>query len=124
MIPILPKYGSSPDSRHFQGAILLINSNRIINTSETQTNLLIDSMKRIFKTTSLTIALLVITMLCWSQEPPHPNTGQLANQGGMVNGPVGGGAPIGGGMSILITLGISLGMRRLMKLRESSNDCT
>ena len=51
-----------------------------------------------------------------AQTPPHPNGGNIP---GSENGPVGGGAPIGSGVIILLVLGGSYGVFKLYKNRDT-----
>jgi len=58
------------------------------------------------------LAFLVISNPISAQEPPHPPTTGHGSQG---NQPPGGGAPIDGGLSILLALGIAYGTRKALK---------
>ena len=48
------------------------------------------------------------------QAQPHPNGGNLPTEG--TNDTVGGGAPIGGGILILMALGAAYGARKLFRM--------
>jgi len=61
-------------------------------------------------------ALLAISNPIAAQEPPHP---PAAGHGATGNQPPpGGGAPIDGGLSVLIALGVAYGTRKVLKARE------
>ena len=54
-------------------------------------------------------------------QPPHPNDGNLPGQGGSNNTAVGGsacGAPIDGGFSILLALGLAYGAKKVYQVRK------
>jgi hypothetical protein len=76
-------------------------------------------MKNITKTlaTLITITLLTIN-LSLAQTPPPPNGGNNPNQGGNNNTPVGGGAPIAGGIGILLALGAAYGGKKVYDFRK------
>lgn len=60
-------------------------------------------------------------------QPPHPNSpstsggGNAPNQNGQTNNPVGGGAPIDGGFSILLAMGAIYGVTKLYKKHFEKN---
>jgi len=64
-----------------------------------------------------TIAMLMAApVFLFAQNPPHPNGGNAPGSG--TNTPVGGGAPIDGGIGILITLGAAYGLKKVRQFRE------
>jgi len=63
---------------------------------------------------------LVFTMVCWTNEsfaqaPPPSDHGSTTNQSG-------GGAPIGGGLFILLGLGAAYGGKKLYVLKKQSQE--
>ena len=63
-----------------------------------------------------TLALL-FTIACWSlqaQNPPHPNGGSAPNSG--TNIPVGGGAPIDGGLVIMLIAGAAYSSKKAYQI--------
>ena len=67
-------------------------------------------MKKILNSLIVMAFLLVLPVLLFSQNPPHPNGGSGPNGG---NTPVGGGAPIDGGLSIMLILGAAYGSKKI-----------
>lgn len=68
-------------------------------------------MKRnIIKLISL-VGMILLSIGVFAQNPPHPNGG---NAPGSENTPVGGGAPIDGGLTILIILGAAYGSKKVI----------
>ncbi len=72
-----------------------------------------------------TIKILVISALFFlapfvllAQTPPHPNGGNAPNSGGNTNTPVGGGAPIGSGLVMLIAMGVAYGAKKVYNLSK------
>ncbi len=59
----------------------------------------------------LTIAIAITAISLNAQTPPNPNNGSGAPTPGN-NNPVGGGAPIGSGMAVLMALGAAYGIKR------------
>jgi len=53
-----------------------------------------------------------------SQTPPPPNGGENPTEPGSGNTPVGGGAPIGSGLVILMTLGAAYGGKKVWDFRN------
>ena len=71
-----------------------------------------------------TIKILVISALFFlapiallAQSPPHPNNGNVPGSGNG-NTPVGGGAPIGSGLVMLMALGAAYGTKKVYNLRK------
>jgi hypothetical protein len=71
-------------------------------------------MKKIIK---LVVVLLFVAgpLVLFAQNPPHPNGGNDPTSGG--NTPVGG-APIDGGLSILMVLGSAYAFKKAYKLKK------
>jgi len=66
-----------------------------------------------FLLSSLTmVALLTVFNPVMAQEPPHP---PAAGHGAQGNQPPGGGAPIDGGLAILVALAVGYGIRKSVK---------
>jgi hypothetical protein len=86
-----------------------------LNVLNTQNNII---MKTFTKTlaTLITITLLAINLL--GQTPPPPNGGETPGEHG--NTPVGGGAPIAGGIGILLALGAAYGGKKVYDNRKQS----
>jgi hypothetical protein len=63
------------------------------------------------------IIFLSIPMWMTAQDPPHPNGGNVPGSG---NTPVGGpqGAPIDGGLSILLALGLAYGAKKVYQVKK------
>ena len=75
-------------------------------------------MKKKLKILILAAALISAPFISSAQnpgEPPHPNSGNTPNGG--TNTPVGG-APIDGGLGILLVLGAAYGFSKLKKVDE------
>ena len=71
-------------------------------------------MKKIINTLVIVFFLAMpLTML--AQTPPHPNGG---NAPGTTNTPVGGGAPIDGGFTIMLVLGAAYGAKKIFKFKK------
>lgn len=68
-------------------------------------------MKRII----LSIAFIALSSLAFTQAPPSP-PGDPGNGG--TNGPVGGNAPVGSGVAILLALGSVYAGKKTIELRE------
>lgn len=80
-------------------------------------------MKRISKYfAALSIALIVTCFFNYNAqaqgEPPPPSTGGI---GGPSGGVVGGGAPIGSGLVILLALGAGYGGKKMYDFRKKNN---
>jgi hypothetical protein len=58
-----------------------------------------------------------------AQDHPDSQSTSSQNQAKTSDNPLGG-APVGGGISILITLGIALATRRIIEMRKSTDDIT
>lgn len=69
-------------------------------------------MKRLFKTLLVTGLFITLSLISFSQNPPHPNGG---NGPTGANTPVGGGAPIDGGLSMMLILGAAYGSKKIYK---------
>lgn len=72
-------------------------------------------MKRAIKTIIIAIVVSIPFFLS-AQEPPHPNNGNGPTPSG--NTPVGGGAPIGSGLTILVTLGAMYAGKKVYHLNR------
>ena len=75
------------------------------------------------KIRSIVVLLIFAVMpLINNAQPPHPNSpsttggGNAPNQNGQTNVPVGGGAPIDGGFSILLAMGAIYGFSKIYSL--------
>lgn len=68
------------------------------------------------KKTILVIAIVLGGLDVFAQ--PTPPTGGSGHKGAGENGPIGGGAPIDGGFSILMALGAFYGGKKLYDLRK------
>jgi len=76
-------------------------------------------MKRIIRILTITAFLATAPLLLLAQAPPHPNGGNAPNTGGKTNTPVGGGgAPIDGGLSILLVLGAAYGAKKVFMVKQ------
>ena len=75
-------------------------------------------MKRNLKIFAISAFLVIAPLLMFAQSPPHPNNGGTPPGPGTGNHPVGGGAPIGDGLSILATLAIAYGSRKIYMMRK------
>ena len=71
-------------------------------------------MKKIINTVIITGFFLAMPLTMLAQTPPHPNGG---NAPGSTNTPVGGGAPIDGGISIMLVLGAAYGIKKIYKMK-------
>jgi hypothetical protein len=71
-------------------------------------------MKNIIKITAIAVMIMMAVGL-FAQNPPHPNGG---NAPGASSTPVGGGAPIDGGLSILLLLGAAYGSGKILKIKK------
>jgi len=72
--------------------------------------------------TLITITLLTINLSTLSaQTPPPPNGGNGAPTPGN-NTPVGGGAPIAGGVGILLALGAAYGFKKVYYINKNENE--
>ena len=77
-------------------------------------------MKRTIKTIAVIFFLALLPVLSNAQ-PPDPNSGGSGTGGappGPGNTPTGGGAPIDGGLSILMLMGAAYGAKRVYKVRS------
>lgn len=69
--------------------------------------------------TFVIVALISIPLAMFAQGPPHPNGGNAPNPS--TNTPVpGGGAPIGGGLVIMMALAAAYGTRKVTQSKRSS----
>ena len=64
------------------------------------------------------IAILYITIEQLVAQPPPPPTNSGSSSGGGQSGAVGGSAPIGGGLFILLSLGVAYGGKKIYDLRK------
>jgi len=72
-------------------------------------------MKQLIKTLAI-VALITLGTTLMAQNPPHPNGGNDPTSGG--NTPVGG-APIGGGLVMMMIMGVAYGAKKVYHLRKS-----
>ena len=72
-------------------------------------------MKKFIQTIAVT-ALITLGTTLMAQNPPHPNGGNDPTSGG--NTPVGG-APIGGGLVMMMIMGVAYGTKKVYDLRKS-----
>jgi hypothetical protein len=72
-------------------------------------------MKQLIKTLAIVVLITLGTTLM-AQNPPHPNGGNDPTSGG--NTPVGG-APIGGGLVMMMIMGAAYGAKKIYHLRKS-----
>jgi hypothetical protein len=72
-------------------------------------------MKKFIQTIAV-IALITLGTTLMAQNPPHPNGGNDPTSGG--NTPVGG-APIGGGLVMMMIMGAAYGTKKVYHLRKS-----
>ena len=73
-------------------------------------------MKNITKTLTALITITLLSINLSAQTPPPPNGGGDPSQGN--NTPVGGGAPITGGLGILLVLGAAYGGKKVYDYRK------
>jgi len=79
-------------------------------------NYKIHDMKNQVKIIALAAFLTVVPLILSAQYlPTHPNGG---NDPGPSNTPVGGGAPIDGGLSVLLMLGAAYGAKRILQQQK------
>jgi len=78
-------------------------------------------MKKNFITFIIAVFFLTAPFILVAQEPPHPNGGNAPSSAGG-NRPVGSGAPIDGGLGILVTLGISFAARRVYRYNRTISE--
>ncbi|MCB2219689.1 MAG: hypothetical protein KQI35_04775 [Bacteroidetes bacterium] len=71
-------------------------------------------MKKAIKNILIVAILMTAPLFLLAQNPPHPNGGNAPNSG-TTNIPVGGGAPIDGGLIMLIAMGSAYGARKVWK---------
>lgn len=76
-------------------------------------------MKRIFSIFSLTLFLAIATSPAFSQSSPPPPP--PPNPGNSSPGPVGGSAPVGGGVALLVLMALSYGVVKIFK-KETEAD--
>ena len=75
-------------------------------------------MKRNFKILVIAAFLAVGPIMMLAQNPPHPNGGAAPGSG--TNTPVGGGASLGDGVFILVTLAASYAGRKIYLMRKAT----
>lgn len=68
----------------------------------------------IFKLSAI-VAMVFLSFGLFSQTPPHPNGGGGPGSG---NTPVGGAAPIDGGLAMLIIMGAAYGSKKLYRVNK------
>lgn len=73
-------------------------------------------MKRNFRIVLIAAFLVTAPLLMMAQQPPHPNGGV----NGPGAGPVGGGAPIGSGVVLLVAMGAAYGASKLYQMRKEA----
>jgi hypothetical protein len=67
----------------------------------------------------IAIMMFISIPLWMTAQPPHPNGGWAPNDGGTQNTPVGGtGAPIDGGLSILLAMGLAYGAKKIYQVKK------
>ena len=69
-------------------------------------------MKKLLKIAAIATFAILMSLVSFGQNPPHPNGGSGPGSG---NTPVGGGAPIDGGLSIMLILGAAYGSKKIYK---------
>ncbi len=80
-------------------------------------------MKKVIRILTVVSFFALIPALSMAQ-PPHPNSpvnsggGNAPNTGGQSNAPVGGGAPIDGGLSIFLLMGAAYGAKKVYQVRK------
>jgi hypothetical protein len=62
-------------------------------------------------------ALIVLAIGIQAQNPPHPNGGSVPGSG--TNTPVGGGAPLDGGLMVMLIAGAFYGSRKIISFRKT-----
>jgi hypothetical protein len=75
----------------------------------------ITDMKKAIKLLVIAGIFLSLPLFSVAQTPPHPNNGGGAPIG---NTPVGGAAPIDGGLSIMLLLGAAYGSRKIYQMKK------
>lgn len=65
----------------------------------------------------LIIGFLLLSLGAISQPPPPPENPQTIVSG---NNPVGGGAPIGNGLFVLLALGVAYGFKKFLDIRKEA----
>jgi len=73
-------------------------------------------MKKLFATAAF---LVICAVALISQTPPPPNGGENPTEPGSGNTPVGGGAPIAGGIEILLVLGAAYGGKKVWDFKKN-----
>ena len=73
-------------------------------------------MKKIIKITALFTLFILLGYLAQAQPTPGNQTG-----GPVLGGPIGGGAPIGGGLCILLAMGVAYGASKLFRQRDTDS---
>lgn len=69
--------------------------------------------------TAFLMAAPIFVAQSFAQNPPHPGMNPDGSGASTSGGPMGGGAPIDGGLSILIAMGAAYGTRKVYKARKS-----
>ena len=70
----------------------------------------------VIKTTAIA-TMVLLSFGLFAQTPPHPNGGTAPSRN---NTPVGGGAPIDGGLTIMLLLGAVYAGKSLLKMEEGN----
>jgi hypothetical protein len=82
-------------------------------------------MKKIIRTTIIMV-ILALTSVLSNAQPPHPgggNSGGLSPVGAPGASPVsGGGAPINGGLTVLLVLGLTYGISKYMEHKRPKSN--
>ncbi len=75
-------------------------------------------MKKIIKILSATVFILMASAL-FSSLNAQPNPGQNGNGGNVGGPPIGGGAPLGSGIVMLVVLAVGYGARKVYDARKN-----
>ncbi|MBM3436461.1 MAG: hypothetical protein FJY07_09635 [Bacteroidetes bacterium] len=70
------------------------------------------------KITSIAVILVILALPIILSAQPQPNDATIG--GGAGSSPVGGGAPIGGGFLVLLSLAIGYGVRKIYDFRKKA----
>ena len=73
-------------------------------------------MKKAIKIITIVAFLMTAPLFLLAQNPPHPNGGATPNS--TTNTPVGGGAPIDGGLIMLIAMGSAYGAKKVWNYKK------
>jgi hypothetical protein len=75
-------------------------------------------MKKQLKVILFAILLIAASLVASAQHPPHNNEGSTHGVG---NGPVGGGATLGSGLSLLFAMGLSYGLHKYYQKKNNTS---